>query len=280
MSNIRIFNFKSINVRTHVEPDGTVWFVAKDIYKALSLVWHSKALENIRAEWKQTRRDLVCRKGGQGICIIAEPAVYKLAFRSNKPEAEAFTDWVAGEVLPAIRKTGAYCAQPTEPFLDEAQRKEIQKAVAERSKHDDAPSFYWYHLNKHFGTTKYHDIPASRFQEALEHVRTMPGKKIEKKEEKKEKPNAGTTVILQMANHLLEIETQISYIEAIDAGKPGGKILMRTCLEEIECNLEPVLFKMLKAAYPDTAPEMEMLRITHEVERNRHLGTLTAPNAA
>ena len=40
--------------------------------------------------------------------LIKEPAVYKLAFRSNKPEAEAFTEWVAEEVLPSIRKTGSY----------------------------------------------------------------------------------------------------------------------------------------------------------------------------
>jgi hypothetical protein len=40
--------------------------------------------------------------------LISEPAVYKLAFRSNKPEADAFTNWVASEVLPTIRKTGRY----------------------------------------------------------------------------------------------------------------------------------------------------------------------------
>jgi hypothetical protein len=34
--------------------------------------------------------------------------MYKLAFRSNKKEAEEFTDWVASKVLPAIRKTGKY----------------------------------------------------------------------------------------------------------------------------------------------------------------------------
>lgn len=42
---------------------------------------------------------------------ITEAAVYKLAFRSNKPEAERFTDWVAEEVIPQIRKTGHYTPQ-------------------------------------------------------------------------------------------------------------------------------------------------------------------------
>ena len=49
--------------------------------------------------------------------VISEPAVYKLAFRSNKPEADAFTNWVASEVLPAIRKTGKYEAKPGKKAL-------------------------------------------------------------------------------------------------------------------------------------------------------------------
>ena len=40
--------------------------------------------------------------------FITESGVYKLVFKSHKPNAEAFTDWVADEVLPAIRKTGGY----------------------------------------------------------------------------------------------------------------------------------------------------------------------------
>lgn len=45
---------------------------------------------------------------------ISEPAVYKLAFRSNKPEADRFTNWVASEVIPALRRQGKYeiCPSP------------------------------------------------------------------------------------------------------------------------------------------------------------------------
>ncbi len=43
--------------------------------------------------------------------FISERAIYKLAFRSNKPEAEQFTNWVA-EVVEAIRKTGSYQLEP------------------------------------------------------------------------------------------------------------------------------------------------------------------------
>jgi hypothetical protein len=53
--------------------------------------------------------------GAQDLLIIAEPAVYKIAFRSDKPEAERFTDCVA-EIVTTIRKTGRYVApQAPEP---------------------------------------------------------------------------------------------------------------------------------------------------------------------
>ena len=47
--------------------------------------------------------------------FVNEANLYKLIMRSNKPQAEAFQDWVCGEVLPTIRKNGAYvAAQPEE----------------------------------------------------------------------------------------------------------------------------------------------------------------------
>jgi len=53
----------------------------------------------------------------QSTFFISEPAVYMVAFRSNKPDAIRFTKWVASEVLPSIRKTGTY----TQPAVQAAQ---------------------------------------------------------------------------------------------------------------------------------------------------------------
>lgn len=55
-----------------------------------------------------------------GKLFLTESGMYKLAFRSNKPEAEEFTNWVSDEVLPSIRKTGSY------------QTAQIKKAISER----------------------------------------------------------------------------------------------------------------------------------------------------
>ena len=42
--------------------------------------------------------------------FISEQNLYKVIMRSDKPQAEPFQDWVCGEVLPTIRKTGGYIA--------------------------------------------------------------------------------------------------------------------------------------------------------------------------
>ncbi|WP_165849099.1 Bro-N domain-containing protein [Candidatus Cryosericum septentrionale] len=55
--------------------------------------------------------------GNQSMTIVAEAEMYKLVFTSREPHAEAFTNWVVSEVLPAIRKTGSYSAVTTESEL-------------------------------------------------------------------------------------------------------------------------------------------------------------------
>ena len=53
---------------------------------------------------------------------ITESGVYALVFRSRKPEAKKFSRWVRREVLPEIRKTGAYV--PDKALMDPAGKKE------------------------------------------------------------------------------------------------------------------------------------------------------------
>jgi len=112
------FAFKDHQIRTVVNGDGKPWFVAKDVCGALTVPWRGQeTLRMIPAEWVGVRKLRTPNEASRGglrgdITVIAEPAVYKLAFRSNKPEADEFTNWVASEVLPEIRKTGQFHAQP------------------------------------------------------------------------------------------------------------------------------------------------------------------------
>lgn len=65
-------------------------------------------------------------KGGvQRIAYINEKNIYKLIMRSDKPQAEPFQDWVCGEVLPAIRKTGGYIATTEEESPEEIMAKAL-----------------------------------------------------------------------------------------------------------------------------------------------------------
>jgi len=107
MSNITLFEYQHKQVRT-VLVNGEVWFVAADVCSILGIVNASDAIGRLNPAWTMVSEIPTPSRGVQKMVVITEGAVYKLAFRSNKPEAERFTDWIAGEVIPQIRKTGRY----------------------------------------------------------------------------------------------------------------------------------------------------------------------------
>lgn len=59
--------------------------------------------------------------------FLTESGVYKLAFKSHKPNAEKFSDWVADEVLPSIRKTGSYSTEKAKQPKIEAPHNMVKK---------------------------------------------------------------------------------------------------------------------------------------------------------
>lgn len=101
------FFFEGYNVRVRMNDKGDVFFVAKDVAEALGIKWSSHTLDRIPDTWKGVA-NFTTPGGSQILQVITESAVYKLGFRSNKKQAERFTNWVASEVLPSIRKTGSY----------------------------------------------------------------------------------------------------------------------------------------------------------------------------
>ena len=65
------------------------------------------------------------QSGEQQMVFINESNLYKVIMRSNKPQAEAFQDWVCGEVLPSIRKNGAYM----NPYVTPENMLKVSKAL-------------------------------------------------------------------------------------------------------------------------------------------------------
>jgi prophage antirepressor-like protein len=114
-SHSRKFDFHGASVRT-VMIKGEPWFVAGDVCKILGIENGRDAISRIKnvnvgsTDVENSRGQLRKTK------IVNESGLYRLIFQSRKPEAERFTDWVTGEVLPQIRKTGRY-SKDVSPWL-------------------------------------------------------------------------------------------------------------------------------------------------------------------
>lgn len=108
MSNEIVKVFEDQVVRIH-DRNGEPWFVAKDVCGVLGLVNPTEALRALDDDEKNTLRITEgIRRGNPEINIISESGLYKLVMRSRKPAAKKFVKWVTSEVLPAIRRNGAY----------------------------------------------------------------------------------------------------------------------------------------------------------------------------
>jgi len=90
-----------------IERDGEPWFVAKDVCDVLEIRNNRDAIVALPDDEKGVGNTDTLG-GKQEIAIVNEPGLYRLIFKSRKKEAEQFKHWVLHEVLPAIRKTGAY----------------------------------------------------------------------------------------------------------------------------------------------------------------------------
>lgn len=103
------FQFSDLDVRTATDEHSEVWFCAKDVCTVLDIVWSgaSITLENMPKNWFMTM-NLMTIKGERDAVFINEAGLYHLIFRSNKPKAKDFANWVCETVLPEIRKTGFF----------------------------------------------------------------------------------------------------------------------------------------------------------------------------
>ena len=111
MSNIQIFNYNSVEVRT-IQNDGEPWFVLKDVCNVL----HIGNSRDVVARLDQDEKGVgqIDTLGGkQEMTIINESGLYNVILRSHKPEAKPFRKWVTSEVLPTIRRHGMYATPDT-----------------------------------------------------------------------------------------------------------------------------------------------------------------------
>ncbi|RKL52314.1 Bro-N domain-containing protein (plasmid) [Candidatus Liberibacter asiaticus] len=111
MSTITPFEFESNKIRTIVDKDQNIWFVAKDVATALGYENSNEAI-NAHCYGVAKRYPISDSLGRtQKVRIIAEPDVYRLLVKSTLPSAQKFERWVFEEVLPTLRKTGSYSVE-------------------------------------------------------------------------------------------------------------------------------------------------------------------------
>ena len=112
MNNMQIFTYNSNEVRT-VEMNGEPWFVLKDVCEVLGIADHKVTARRLETD-EVCQTPLTDSMGRQQeTTVINESGLYNVILRSDKPEAKPFRKWVTSEVLPSIRKHGAYMTPET-----------------------------------------------------------------------------------------------------------------------------------------------------------------------
>lgn len=120
MKELKIFeNAQFGQIRTSVSEKGEPLFCLADVCKILGLTNPSQVkttlnqggvITNEVGVQTGTKQDGTPAIQLVSMNFISEPNLYKCIFQSRKEEAEAFQDWVCGDVLPSIRQTGGYLA--------------------------------------------------------------------------------------------------------------------------------------------------------------------------
>lgn len=106
-----VFQFDQSAVRVVTGDAGEPWFCLRDVCSVLDLSNASPERFQLSPEGV-TKFVTPTSNGDQAITFVNEPNLYRIIFRSSKPEAKKFQDWVFSDVLPTIRKTGAYSTTP------------------------------------------------------------------------------------------------------------------------------------------------------------------------
>lgn len=113
MTDLQIFNSPEFGAIRTIEKDGEPWFVGKDVAVVLGYGDTDQALrKHIDDEDKLTRRFDGSGQNRQ-MTIINESGLYSLVLSSKLPTAKKFKRWVTNEVIPSIRKHGAYMTPET-----------------------------------------------------------------------------------------------------------------------------------------------------------------------
>ena len=110
MNDLKIFESEAFGKIRVMEKDGEPWFVAADVCRALEI---GNPTDTIKRLDEDEKARLNLGLSGGDTNIVNEPGLYALVLGSRKPEAKAFKRWITHEVIPNIRRHGAYMTPET-----------------------------------------------------------------------------------------------------------------------------------------------------------------------
>ena len=193
MNTISVFQFQT-NQSVRVEfVNNEPYFCLKDVAEILEI--KDTKSKNFNLQSKGVEKIPHLTNGGkQELTFINEPNLYRVIFRSNKPEAVKFQDWIFEEVIPQIRKTGSYSGSLKPDFHLTAQttpdeRKPLRDAVfALAAQYGLAYSTAYKMVHQRFNVEAIEAIPAEQIPLAVEYVHrlTLNGEVLDKQPEKTE----------------------------------------------------------------------------------------------
>lgn len=108
MGDLKIWENPEFGTLRVIEQDGEPWMVGKDVAQALGYKDTVNALKSHVDDEDKDRWQITTQFGSKETVIINESGLYSLVLYSKLPTAKKFKRWVTGEVLPSIRKHGAY----------------------------------------------------------------------------------------------------------------------------------------------------------------------------
>ena len=166
------FSFENSSVRTLGTPEAPL-FVATDICKALSHSNPRKAIADLVDPEDIVKAEITDSMGRtQTVNCVTESGLYALIFGSKLESAKRFKRWVTSEVLPAIRKQGFYAGPD---YINEAQQREIQKAVGRRVAGIGKNfSLIYGALKDRFDIPRYTCLQKRDFEAALDFIQKAP----------------------------------------------------------------------------------------------------------
>ena len=114
MNNLKIFeNEKFGEIRTVIDENGEPWFVGKDVAGILEYSRPDHAISKHVDEEDKLMYQIDTSEKKRKMYVINESGLYSLIFSSKMEKAKEFKRWVTNEVLPSIRKHGAYMTDNT-----------------------------------------------------------------------------------------------------------------------------------------------------------------------